>query len=119
MNKQEDEIRRLQRIRDEQLQARDPTAKERTRQQRLVMKHGYRTRKKITVKSILKDFPAKWQYMAIGTLIGLLVALVINILIQAQWAQILGGVLIVFGLVAGRMMGALRDWGNEDWGRKY
>jgi predicted histidine transporter YuiF (NhaC family) len=118
MNKQEDEIRRLQRLRDEQLQARDPTAKERARQQRLVTKHRH-TRKKITAKSVFLDLPAKWQYMLIGTLIGLLVALVINIVVQAQWAQIVGGGLVVFGLVAGRVMGAIRDWGNEDWGRKY
>ncbi len=57
--------------------------------------------------------------MLIGALIGLLVAVVINIMVQAQWAQIVGGILIVFGLVAGRVMGAVRDWGNEDWGRKY
>ncbi len=57
--------------------------------------------------------------MPIGALIGLLVAVVINIMVQAQWAQIVGGILIVFGLVAGRVMGAVRDWGNEDWGRKY
>jgi uncharacterized membrane protein len=118
MNNQEDEIRRLQRIRDEQLQARDPTAKGRAQQQRLVKKHGH-SRKKMTAKSIIMDFPAKWQFMVIGTLIGVLVALVLNIFVQAQWAQIVGGVLIVFGLVAGRMMGAIKDWGNEDWGRKY
>lgn len=71
------------------------------------------------MKSIILDFPAKWQFMIIGALIGLLVALVINIVVQDQWAQIAGGVLIVFGLVAGRVMGAIRDWGNEDWGRKH
>ena len=118
MNKQEDEIRRLQRLRDEQLQARDPLAKEHARQHRIATKH-HSTRKKITAKSVILDFPAKWQYMVIGVLIGLLVALIINIFIQAQWAQIVGGVLVVFGLVAGRVMGAIRDWGNEDWGRKH
>jgi uncharacterized membrane protein len=118
MSKQEDEIRRLQRLRDEQLQARDPTAKERARQQRLVTKHR-NTQKKMTAKRVFLDFPAKWQYMVIGALLGLMIALIINIMVQAQWAQIVGGVLVVFGLVAGRVMGAIKDWGNEDWGRKY
>jgi predicted histidine transporter YuiF (NhaC family) len=118
MSKQEDEIRRLQRLRDEQLQARDPTAKERAQQQRLVARH-HKTRKKITAKSVIQDFPAKWQFMVIGALIGLTVALIINIMFQAQWAQIVGGVLVLFGLVAGRVMGAVKDWGKEDWGRKY
>jgi uncharacterized membrane protein len=118
MSKQEDEIRRLQRLRDEQLQARDPTAKGRAQQQRLTTKHR-NTRKKITARSVILDLPAKWQFMVIGALLGLLIALIINIMFQAQWAQIVGGVLVVFGLVAGRVMGAVRDWGNEDWGRKY
>ena len=65
------------------------------------------------------DFPAKWLLMVVGALIGLVIALIINIVVQAQWAQIVGGALVVFGLVAGRVMGAIRDWGNEDWGRKY
>jgi len=118
MSRQEDEIKRLQRLRDEQLQARDPTAKERAQQQRLVARHR-KTQKKITAKSVILDFPAKWQFMVIGALLGLLIALIINIIVQAEWAQIVGGILVVFGLVAGRVMGSIRDWGNEDWGRKY
>lgn len=52
--------------------------------------------------------------MVIDALIGLLVALVINIVVQAQWARIVGGLPIVFGLVARRVMGAVREWSNED-----
>ncbi len=115
MSKQEDEIRRLQRLRDEQLRARDPLARERATHQRLSAKHR-RTRKRTTVWDIIMDFPAKWLYMLIGLLIGVLMALVLNILIQASWSQIVGGVLVVFGLVAGRVFGAIIDWKDEDWG---
>ena len=118
MSGQDDEIRRLQRLRDEQLRTRDPTAKERAKQRRIAARRRS-TRKKTTVWTVITDFPAKWLLMIVGALIGLLIALIINILVQAQWAQIVGGVVVVFGLVVGRVLGAVRDWGDEDWGRKY
>lgn len=117
MNGSDDEIRRLQRLRDEQLRARDPTAKGRARQQSVAARYR-RSRKRTTVWNIVSDFPAKWRYMLVGLLLGLLVALTINIIVQETWAQVVGGVVVVFGLVAGRLMGAVKDWGNEDWGRK-
>ncbi len=118
MSQQDDEIRRLQRLRDEQLSARDPTAKVRATQQRLAARRRS-TRKKASVWTVIQDLPAKWLWMIVGLLVGLAVAVIINIIAQAQWAQIVGGVVVVFGLVAGRVMGAIRDWGDEDWGRKY
>ncbi len=118
MSGQDDEIRRLQRLRAEQLNARDPTAKERAKQQRIAARRRS-TQKKTTVWTVIMDFPAKWLLMIVGALIGLLIAVLLNIIVQAQWAQIVGGVIVVFGLVAGRVLGAVRDWGDEDWGRKY
>lgn len=118
MSRQEDEIRRLQRLREEQLRARDPTLTEKARQQRVSARHR-QTRKKITVWSVITDFPAKWLYMFIGTLLGLLIALIINMMFQASWSPIVGGVIVFFGLATGRLMGAVKDWGNEDWGRKH
>ncbi len=118
MGNKEDEIRRLQHLRQEQLNARDPTARDRATQQRISKRHR-RRKKRPTLKSIILDFPAKWLLMIIGGLIGVLIALIINMIVQDPWARIVGWILIVFGIVAGRMMGAVRDWGDEDWGRKY
>jgi len=115
--KQEDEVRRLQRLREEQLRARDPSAKDRATQQRLSARHR-QGRKRMTLKSIISDFPAKWLMMVIGGLIGILIAIIINMVAQDPWARTVGWIIIAFGFVAGRMMGAIKDWGNEDWGRK-
>ena len=117
MGRQDDEIRRLQRLREEQLRARDPSAKDRATQQRLSKRHSQR-RKRMTLKSVILDFPAKWLMMVIGGLIGILIALIINMVTQDPWAPTVGWIIIAFGFVAGRMLGAIRDWGDEDWGRK-
>jgi len=120
MNQKDDEIRRLQRLKQEQLQARDPKAKERVQSQRIALRHRGRQKKRITLKSIIMDFPMKWLWMFLGAMLGVFVAIVINMIVPNDpIVQIVGYIFIVFGLVAGRIMGAARDWGDEDWGRKY
>ena len=120
MNDKDDEIRRLQRLREEQLQARDPKAKEQAQSQRIAARHHARQHKRITLKSIIMDFPMKWLLMIVGGLLGILVAVIINMVIPNDPViQIVGYVAIVFGIVAGRVMGAIRDWGDEDWISKY
>ncbi|MBN2002283.1 MAG: hypothetical protein JXA21_02905 [Anaerolineae bacterium] len=118
MGKQEDELRRLQRLRDEQLRSRDPTAKDRATQQRLSARHRS-SRKRITLTSIIRDFPFKWLLMIVGGLIGIVVAIIINLVIPNDpTVRAVGIIIVIFGFVAGRMMGAIRDWGDEDWGTK-
>ena len=117
MSKQEDEIRRLQRIRDEQLQARDPKAKDKATSQRLATKHRW-SRKKTTVWDVVDDFPAKWFYMLVGVLVGVSAALVLNILVDASWAPMAGGIILLFSLIAGRVIGAIFDWRDDGWTRK-
>ncbi len=114
MGKQEDEIRRLQRLRDEQLSSRDPTAKDRAKMQRISTRHR-KSRQPLTVKRIIQDLPAKWLLMIIGGVIGVIVALIMNMIADDPWVRIASYVVIVFGIVAGRVMGAVRDWGDEDW----
>jgi VIT1/CCC1 family predicted Fe2+/Mn2+ transporter len=118
MSNKDDEVRRLQRLREEQLRARDPSAKEKALHQRLSTKHR-KARKRITVKSVILDFPAKWLLMIIGGLLGVLIALIINMVVQEQWVKVVGLIIVVFGIAVGRLLGAVRDWGDEDWGRKY
>lgn len=59
MSNQDDEIRRLQRLRNEQLNSRDPTAKDRAKMQRISKRH-HKSRQPFTLKRILRDLPAKW-----------------------------------------------------------
>jgi len=118
MGKQDDELRRLQRLRDEQLRSRDPTAKDRATQQRISARHRG-SQKRITAKSVIRDFPLKWRWMVLGGVIGILVAVIINLVVPNNpIVQGVGVILVIFGFVAGRMMGAVRDWGDEDWGSR-
>jgi hypothetical protein len=114
MKSSEEEIRRLQQLRDQQIRERDPTAKKVAQYQRTVS--NYRKRqKKITLSSVINDLPAKFLYMVIGTLLGIALAIILRIIINEPWINALGLILTIFGLVSGRVMGAARDWGDEDW----
>lgn len=114
MNRQEDERQRLQRLREQQLKNRDPTAKKTQQYQRTVSR--YRShQKKTTARRIISELPAKFWYMVIGTLLGAILALVLNIFFTEPWVKTASWLFVLFGLVAGRVMGAVRDWGDEDW----
>lgn len=115
MSRQEDEVERIRRIRDQQLAARDPRAKERAVFQKVSQRRKVRS---FTFKNILADFQAKWTWMAVGGIAGALAAIAINLLFKAQWAEYVGYVMVAFGIVVGRLCGAVRDWGDEGWGRK-
>jgi len=115
MSRQQDEIERLKRLRDQQLAARDPLAKDRKVFQDVSRRHK---RKPFTLKNILADFQAKWMWMLVGGLIGAIAALATILVFQAKWAEYLGIGMILFGMIIGRLSGAVRDWGDEDWGRK-
>ncbi len=114
MKSQEDEVRRLQQLRDEQLRARDPNAKKNAQYKRVVTRYKAR-QKRITLGSVINDLPAKFLFMIIGGLLGAALALVLLILIAEPWVKTVVWIAIPFGLVSGRVMGAARDWGNEDW----
>lgn len=114
MKSQEDEVRRLQRLRDEQLRDRDPNAKKNAQYKRVVINYQSR-QKRITLGSVINDLPAKFWFMIIGGLLGVVLALVLLILIAEPWVKTVGLIAVLFGLVSGRVMGAARDWGSEDW----
>lgn len=116
MSRQDDEIERVKRIRDRQLAARDPRARERAAQAKV---RARRQTKKLTLKSVLADFTAKWTWMVTGGIIGAVLAIVVNLAFKATWAEYVGYGLVLFGIVLGRIFGAIRDWGDEDWDKRY
>jgi hypothetical protein len=115
MGRQEDELERIRRIRDEQIATRDPRAKERKFYGDVSRR---RKARHFTLKSFIADLQAKWTWMLIGGIVGAIAAIVVIQVFRTQWAEYAGLVIIVFGVVVGRLMGAVRDWGDEDWGRK-
>ena len=102
MNNIDKENERLQRIRSQQLQSRDPLKKERKKQDRIT--HQYQSRQKYYVSQGISDVKHKWKGLRIGIIIGLVVwiilaafgtaagvlgALVLNVAVGAQFRELL------------------------------
>ncbi len=119
MSKKDDEIQRLRRLRERQLQARDPQAKVKATHKRLA-EHHKKTKEKLTVRTFLRDMPLRIWYSFLGLLIGALLGLIIYTiadanLAQANWVKYLGIFLALFGFVAGRVVGAAMEWRSDGW----
>ncbi len=114
MNKQEDESARLQRIREQQLRARDPLAKKHAAAQNLAKRHEKRIKRKVTPQSIYDNLERKWQMTLVGALIGLLLGLLAwALLFKFDWSALFLPVLLLAGIVIGRIMGAIWDWRDK------
>ena len=112
MGSQNDELERLKRIRERQLSDRDP----RKRDKRFQYKVSQRSKKKLTVKDTLKDIPGKWWGMIIGGIIGIALAIVLNMAFgeEASWVQYVGIIIVLAFIVLGRLLGATVSWREED-----
>ncbi|HJW83998.1 MAG TPA: hypothetical protein VJ754_06810 [Anaerolineae bacterium] len=115
MPKQPDEIDRFMRIRDRQLNARDPLAKEKQFHGRISARAKNR---KYTLKDALKDMQSKWVWMFVGGLIGLLLGLGFSYALPGEWADYAGIFMIFVGMALGRLVGAAVDWRSDDWSRR-
>jgi hypothetical protein len=108
-----DEIERIQRIRDQQIRARDPRSRDRKRHQRV----GARYREEaFSFQDLLRSIPTKWWGMIVGGIIGLVFAIVLNKLVEteASWMEYVWYVIVLFGVALGRGVGAAMDWSEED-----
>ncbi len=119
MSQKDDEIRRLRRLRERQLQARDPQAKIKATHKRLA-KHHEKTKEKLTVRTFLRDMPLRIWYSFLGLLIGALLGLMIYAiadanLTPANWVKYLAIFLALFGFVVGRVVGAAMEWRSDGW----
>ncbi|MBN1874041.1 MAG: hypothetical protein JXA33_07410 [Anaerolineae bacterium] len=118
----ESEQERLRRLREEQLSARDPHAKENARLRRISARHSSRAQRKVSLRSVLRDMPMSVWYTLAGLLGGILLALIMNAIVatywpEATWRRIAAFVFVLAGLVIGRFLGKAMDWRNEDWDR--
>ena len=112
MGSQNDEIERLKRIRERQLSDRDP----RKRDKRFQYKVSQRPKKNLTVEDIVKDIPSKWWGMIIGGIIGIALAIVLNITLGeiGPWIEYVGIIIVLALVVLGRLLGATVSWREED-----
>jgi hypothetical protein len=113
MSNRNDEIERIQRIRERQIRARDPRAHHRKHQQKIRERYKEET---FSFQDLLGSIPAKWWGMIIGGVIGLVLAIVLNKAIEteASWMEYVWYVIVLVGVVIGRGVGAAVDWSEED-----
>lgn len=109
MSKQND-VDRLQRLREQQLRARDPQKKDQKKMQRLHAKHGHRNQ--LTLKQILREIRGGWWGMLVGGLLGAVLALAIGQGIDLS--PLAGAVIIFVGVAIGRVVGTVMDWRDDD-----
>jgi hypothetical protein len=117
MPKNNDELERLKRLRDQQIRTRyDPNEKKARYEQ---ISYQKRQSTKVTGRSVLKDIPNKVWWALGGGAIGLLFFFIITrIPGMPAYGPLIGVGGIVFGLVIGWLFGAARDSGRGDWGGK-
>jgi hypothetical protein len=113
MSDQRDEVERIKRIRDRQLQLRDPRARDREVQHKVASRYR---RDRITLGSAIRDLSGKWLGTIIGGLCGVLIAIAFHLLVQSEddWVSWASYVIVLAGLALGRLAGAALDWRDED-----
>jgi hypothetical protein len=108
-----DEVDRLVRLRQQQLKARDPHAKQRAIDRKVARRRA-RTRKQPgSYFEVFTDVPRKWQGIVIGLLLGLLVWIGLNLLVSASWVDIVGLASVVGLAIIGFYFGQAIDTRDE------
>jgi hypothetical protein len=113
MSRRDDEVERLRRIRDRQLQLRDPMANRREVQHRVSSRYQP---EKLTLAGVVREIPGKWLGTLLGGLIGILLGVLFDLVvaIDAWWVAYVPYVIAFAGFAVGRMLGAVLDWREED-----
>jgi hypothetical protein len=113
-----DELERLKRLRERQLQARDPLVKKRELQRRLAAQQRRARRQQPSLMGIfgdmLADIPARWKGIVVGALLGTVVSIVLALVnVDAIWVLLVWLVGGLFLAVGGFIIGRAFDWRDE------
>ncbi len=106
------EADRLRRLREQQIQSRDP----RQKNQKLYGDIGRKVEKsrRVSLGQVLREFPAKWLYTIVGFLIGLIAGLAIIAAFHAVlWSQLVALLILLSLTLVGRIAGSAEDWRKE------
>ncbi len=115
MSRRDDDVERLMRIRDRQLQARDPKKKDHKMHQRIAKRHTKRNAytPRQLLREMVSDIPHKWQGVILGVLIGTAIDIGLALFVQAAWVTLVGIAILVILPILGFTFGGVLDWRKE------
>jgi hypothetical protein len=108
MGRSNRETDRLKRIRDRQLQLRDPQTKDKKLQHNIAVRRK-RSVKRLSLAAILREIPKKWWGLVLGMALGVGVFVVLPSFVDSGWADILGFAAIFFLAILGSLLGHAMD----------
>lgn len=112
----EEELERIRRIRDAQIQARHPLRRDEKHMHRRAAQ--LREGNPYTWQDLQQDIKSRWVWMIGGALVGFAIGLLFMQLVTGPYAWVGALVCTLFGVAIGRTIGALIDRGHDDyWGR--
>jgi VIT1/CCC1 family predicted Fe2+/Mn2+ transporter len=102
------EIERLKRLRDRQIQLRDPQKAQQKLQSRIATKRRKSTRA-FSIKEIMTEIPHKWWGILLGAALGVAVLIVLPYFMDSIWADLIGIGAILFLTILGYFIGQAMD----------
>jgi uncharacterized protein YacL len=108
MSSQNSEQERLKRIRDRQIQLRDPQKKVNDLQHSIAR----RRKKSVTrfsLRTMIEETPNKFLGFVLGLMIGVVVLIVVPDFVQPPWGEVIGFGAIIFLAILGFMLGQAMD----------
>ncbi len=106
---QEDDIERIKKIRDRQIQLRDPSVEQKRVQKEIARKRRSRV-EKFSLGAIFGDIPKMITGTLIGMVIGLLIFLILPYIFpEKAWVDIVGVAVTVIGAFFGFFFGRAID----------
>ena len=118
MSNRNDELERLKRLREQQIRARDPMAKERRTQARVTARRRKLKKRsnsfQYMLKDMLGDMPYKFWGVIIGAVVGTIISIVLALVLDDITVVAIVGLLVTLILiVVGFVLGHSFDWRAE------
>ena len=113
MKFQESEQERIKRIRDEQLRARDPKAKERRQSARYAQKSKKLRENQKLAKDTISSIPHIWRVGFYGLAIGFIIKICLPLFFTANWVSAAGWAIMLVTTAFGVLFGASLDWRDD------
>jgi len=112
MDNQNDERERLIRLRQRQLQARDPRATDK-RVIRTTTRRQRKRVKRVTLGEMVRGIPHKWRGFIIGALIGMVLSILLPLFMEGVLIEVVGILAIVILAGMGLAVGQALDVRDE------